>query len=57
MNHFISITSNGGYIGRWVWCNTGSIGAALKWGSCGLFPITTSGAWAGSTPFVRYLTR
>lgn len=27
MNHFISITSNGGYIGRWCWCNTGAPGA------------------------------
>lgn len=46
-NHFIRITSNGGYIGRWCWCNTGAPGAD-GWGS---------GAWAGSIPIIRLLTR
>lgn len=56
MNHFIAITSNGGYIGRIVWCNTGALGAD-GWGSCSAMPLTIFGAWAGSIPFVRYLVR
>jgi hypothetical protein len=27
MNPFICITSNGGYIGRWCWCNAGTNGS------------------------------
>lgn len=55
-NHFIRITSNGGYIGRWCWCNTGAPGAD-GWGSCSPLPVTILGAWAGSIPIVRLLTR
>jgi hypothetical protein len=56
MNHFIAITSNGGYIGRICWCNTGAPGAD-GWGSCSTMPLTILGAWAGSIPFVRYLVK
>jgi hypothetical protein len=54
MNAFIRITSSGGYIGRFMWCNTGSSGAD-GWGNCAFFPTTTLGAWAGSIPLVRKL--
>jgi hypothetical protein len=54
MNDFICITSSGGYIGRFAWCNTGSsAAAAYGWGSVVFFPVTILGAWAGSIPLVR----
>ena len=57
MNHFISITSNGGYIGRWAWCNAGTNGSNAGKGVCLLMPVTDHGGWAGSIPVVRALTR
>jgi hypothetical protein len=54
VNDFIRITSSGGYIGRLLWCNTGS-SAADGWGSCSFLPTTILGAWAGSIPLVRKL--
>jgi hypothetical protein len=56
-NESISITSNGGYIGRLVWWNTGTAGCAKHFGDYSLFPVTILGAWAGSIPVVRLLTR
>ena len=57
MNHFISITSNGGYIGRWCWCNAGTNGSNVGKGICLPLPVTDLGAWAGSIPIVRALIR
>lgn len=57
MNPFIAITSNGGYIGRWCWCNAGTNGSNAGRGICFLMPVTELGAWAGSIPIVRYLVR
>lgn len=57
MNPFISITSNGGYIGRWVWCNAGTNGSNAGKGVCFPLPVTLLGAWASSIPVVRALIR
>jgi hypothetical protein len=57
MNPFICITSNGGYIGRIAWCNTGSIGVGHRWGQWFMYPVSILGAWAGLIPMVRYLVR
>ena len=57
MNPFIAITSNGGYIGRWCWCNTGAPGNEGLWGSVCLMPFKVPGGWAGCLPIVRYLIR
>lgn len=56
-NHFIRITSNGGYVGRWVWFNAGTNGSVAGKGLCFPLPVTLLGAWAGSIPTVRALTR
>lgn len=52
-NHFISITSSGGYIGRLWWTNTGIDPDWPHWGDTGLIPDTILGAWAGSVWCVR----
>ena len=58
MNEFISITSNGGYVGRWCWCNTGSHFAADGlWGSITSMPDNISIAWAGSIWVIRALIK
>jgi hypothetical protein len=56
MNHFICITSSGGYIGRFAWWNGGSPMSYYTdgWGDVAFFPATIElGAWAGSIPLVR----
>jgi hypothetical protein len=63
-NHFICITSEGGYLGRFFWGNTGSIGSCgidLKWGQVfflsNFFADHFGSAWAGSNGMIRYLTK
>lgn len=46
-NPFISITSTGGYIGRFFWQNSGVHPDFPHWGHCAFFPVTIVGAWAG----------
>ena len=57
MNHFICITSNGGYIGRICWTNSNAPGNDGPWGGVSMMPVTILGAWAGSIPILRYLIR
>jgi hypothetical protein len=57
MSHFICITINGGYIGRWAWCNAGTNGSNAGKGVCLQLPVTDHGAWAGSNSIVRALIR
>jgi hypothetical protein len=58
-NHFFRVTSEGGFLGRWFWGNTGGTGCD-GWG--GNHWITDKvlkdfdSAWAGSIPILRYLT-
>lgn len=56
MNHFFKITSNGGYIGRWYWGNTGIHPSMEHWGSVHWLPNNIlATAWAGSFWAVRYI--
>jgi hypothetical protein len=59
MNHFISITSNGGYIGRIAWTNTGTEAASSHWGEY-IFLRTTNvldSCWWGDSWVIRAITR
>jgi hypothetical protein len=61
-NHFIRITSNGGYIGRWFWTNSGSPAAAVNghWGGVTCLEDCANlreSIWAGSLWVLRVLTR
>jgi hypothetical protein len=59
-NHFIRITGEGGYLGRWFWGNTGSTGCDDKWGSIHWLSNTAmenmGSGWAGSVGILRYFT-
>jgi hypothetical protein len=57
MNHFICITSNGGYLGRVCWTNSNAPGNDGPWGGVSWMPVTILGAWSGSIPIVRRLIR
>ena len=56
-NHFFCATGNGGYLGRFCWCNSGAPGNEGLWGSITVMPVTILGAWAGSLPILRRLIR
>lgn len=51
MNPFFSISSSGGYFGRWAWTNSHRHFAMPEWGQCVWFHC-----WAGQIPVVRLLT-
>lgn len=58
MNHFLHVTSNGGYIGRIIWCNSEDPDTPDGfWGSVALMPSNRWGVLAGSIPLVRYMLR
>lgn len=54
-NHFFRVTSNGGYFGRFCWTNSNAPGNDRP--QFVMMPVTVLGAWAGSIPIVRMLTR
>ena len=57
MSHFLRITTEGGYLGRWCWSNTGSTGSHGEWGFvCWIDNPALPSAWAGSIGMIRYLT-
>ena len=54
---FIRFTSEGGYLGRFFWANTGSVGAPDTWGSWAVLrdPDKYWGTgWAGEIWVVRF---
>lgn len=58
MNHFLAITSEGGYFGRLYWGNTNSTGSPGQWGSIHwLSSHPDLPGWAGSIGLVRYLLK
>jgi hypothetical protein len=59
MNHFISITSNGGYIGRIAWTNTGVLPAPDHWGGYVVLSVKNimDSGWWGDCWVMRALTR
>lgn len=58
MNHFIHITSNGGYIGRFSWVNSG-INRHQPWGSIIHFNERNilNVTWAGELWIIRAMIR
>jgi hypothetical protein len=61
-NHFFRVTSNGGYIGRWVWCNSGT-DAVVECGYWGQIIALKDcknlieSVWAGSIWVFRMMTQ
>lgn len=53
--HFISITSSGGYIGRFAWHNTGVHPDLPHWGVW-IWIRSTTVAWAGTLWPTRMIT-
>lgn len=58
MNHFFRITSEGGYLGRWYWHNTGIHPDLPHWGMSFWLPDNNYGVnWAGTLWAVRLIVR
>lgn len=58
MNHFIKITDNGGYIGRWYWTNSGIHRDLPPFGQLCFLPrnILNTG-WAGDIWAIRAICK
>ena len=57
----MAITSTGGYIGRWVWNNSGVHPDFPRWGTVNAIPdpvlpeLETWGVWAGMFPVIKQI--
>jgi hypothetical protein len=58
-NPFVRVTSDGGYLGRFYWCNSGSMVASEGWGSVHVLRdcknTQPDSGWAGAISIFRLL--